>query len=61
MPTISACPAEQVLQELARGKLPNDRAEQVFEHLDTCGACESTLASVEGCIVTTMKAITGCM
>lgn len=46
MPTTN-CPSRDEFFAFAVGTLPEDRAEEVFEHLGTCAICRATLEAID--------------
>lgn len=43
MPTVSACPNAQTIEQLRKGQLPLPEVEAVTRHLETCARCAETV------------------
>ncbi len=46
MTTATSCPRPEKLQELLDGRLPDSEHGQLLRHVETCQACQATLASL---------------
>ncbi len=44
----SGCPSPDVLRAFATGDIPDGELDSLEEHLDTCPACEQTIAQLDG-------------